>query len=276
MNFFFPHFLCLLSAALIGWLVGWLLGRLGMSRPSESLDVELAGKMRLLEDERNRLQVENAALKTNLTSHESLAREYSSFRAQLDKANSELSEARSAAAERNALRGELEAALTKLSLLEQTQPNNELLRLELDGTKKMLPTYEADLREQEEEVARLRSRIGELEWLRWDLKNIRFPVDSAEITPQAEAVLDNVLPALKSLNGVKVDIEGHTDNIDSEEHNRDLSQRRAEAVRTYLIERGVPSHKLTAIGYGASHPIADNGTEEGRQMNRRIEFAVNH
>ena len=67
---------------------------------------------------------------------------------------------------------------------------------------------------------------------------------------------------------------GHTDSIDSEEHNRDLSLRRAKAVREFLIERGVQPNILTAVGYGASRPIADNATELGRQQNRRIEFVV--
>jgi outer membrane protein OmpA-like peptidoglycan-associated protein len=262
MNFLFPHLFCLLSAALIGWLVGWLLGRLGRGRPSETFDGESAGKIKLATDERDRLNVENNDLKSTITT----------LRAQLDKSNRELSEARTLLSERNALRGELETALTKLSLYDQT--NGGTLRVEVEGTQKMIAGYEADLRESEEVIAQLQRRINELRWLKWDMKNIVFPVDSPEITAEAASTLEEIIPVLKGLNGVRIEVAGHTDNVSTEQHNRELSQRRAETVREYLIARGVPSHKLTAIGYGASRPIADNATDEGRLKNRRIEFEI--
>jgi outer membrane protein OmpA-like peptidoglycan-associated protein len=261
MNLFPFPFFCLLSAALIGWLVGWLLGRLGKGRPSESLDAELAGKMRLLEDERDRLQVENADLKA-------------AFQAQTDKTNSEPSVARTDAAERNALRLELEAALTKLSFLEKTQGNHDALRIELASTQQIIADYERDLRKKEEGLAQLHNRIVELELQRWNLKNIVFPVDSAEITPQGAAILNEAASTLSGVRGITVEIGGHTDNIDTDEHNRALSQQRSDAVRNYLSNHGVPANILTAVGYGASRPIADNATDDGRQKNRRIEFSV--
>lgn len=264
MNFFFPHFFCLLSAALIGWLVGWLLGRLGRGRPSGTFDGESAGRINLQTDESHRLTVENADLKLTINS----------LRAQLDKSNGELSEAHTLVAERNALRGELETALTRLSMYEQTNGGN--LRVEVVGTQKMIAGYEADLRESEEVIAQLQKRVNELRWLKWDVKNIVFPVNSPEITSDAARTIEEVIPVLKGLNGVRIEVAGHTDDVDTEQHNRELSQRRAEAVREYLIVRGVPSHKLTAIGYGASRPIADNSTDEGRMKNRRIEFEINH
>lgn len=264
MNFLFPHFLCLLSAALIGWLVGWLLGRLGRGRPSGTFDEESAGKINFTADESQRLTVENAHLKSAINS----------LRAQLDKSNGELSEARTLVAERNALRGELETALTRLSMYEQTTSGN--LRVEVEGMQRMIARYEADLRESEETIAQLRTRVNELRWLKWDMNNIVFPVDSHEITADAANTLEEVFPVLKGLNGVRIEVAGHSDNVNTEEHNRALSQCRADAVREYLIARGVPSHKLTAIGYGASRPIADNATDEGRKKNRRIEFEIKH
>jgi outer membrane protein OmpA-like peptidoglycan-associated protein len=262
MNFFFPHFFCLLSAALIGWLVGWLLGRLGRGRPSETFDVESAGKIRLATGERDRLAAENAHLRATIAT----------LRAQLDKSNSELSDARTALAERNSLRGELETALAKLSLYEQTNGGN--LHLEVEGTQKIIAGYEAELRKSEELIAQLQKQLHDLRRLKSDPRTILFPVDSPEITPEAASILDDIIPVLKGLNGVRIEIAGHTDNIDTEQHNNELSRRRAEAVREYLIVRDVPSHKLTAIGYGASRPLADNATEEGRKKNRRIEFQI--
>ncbi len=67
-----------------------------------------------------------------------------------------------------------------------------------------------------------------------------------------------------------ITVTGHTDNQGSEEYNLSLSQRRAEAVKTYLVQKGVPEYKITAIGYGESVPIKDNDTEEGRRLNRRV------
>ena len=69
-------------------------------------------------------------------------------------------------------------------------------------------------------------------------------------------------------------VEGHTDSQGSASSNQDLSQRRAEAVRDYLVSRGIAGDRLTAQGFGPSRPIADNGTAEGRANNRRVEIVI--
>jgi len=71
-------------------------------------------------------------------------------------------------------------------------------------------------------------------------------------------------------------IEGHTDSQGSETSNLDLSQRRAEAVRLYLVNNGVAASRMTATGYGESMPVADNNTPAGRALNRRVEFKVSY
>jgi outer membrane protein OmpA-like peptidoglycan-associated protein len=166
----------------------------------------------------------------------------------------------------------LETALAKLSLYEQTNGANR--HLEVEGTQKIIAGYEAELSKSEELIAQLQKQLHDLRLLKSDPRTILFPVDSPEITPEAASILDDIIPVLKGLNGVRIEIAGHTDNIDTEQHNNELSRRRAEAVREYLIVRGIPSHKLTAIGYGASRPLADNATEEGRKENRRIELQI--
>ncbi len=73
---------------------------------------------------------------------------------------------------------------------------------------------------------------------------------------------------------IKVEIAGHTDSIGTQEYNQRLSQARAEAVARWLVEHGVDSTRIVAVGYGESQPIADNGTEEGRALNRRVTFKI--
>jgi outer membrane protein OmpA-like peptidoglycan-associated protein len=72
----------------------------------------------------------------------------------------------------------------------------------------------------------------------------------------------------------KVRVEGHTDSKGSDAYNIKLSQRRANAVRDYLIAHGVEADRLVAVGYGETRPVADNGTAEGRARNRRVEFTI--
>jgi outer membrane protein OmpA-like peptidoglycan-associated protein len=72
-----------------------------------------------------------------------------------------------------------------------------------------------------------------------------------------------------------LEINGHTDNIGDKSFNTDLSQRRANAVKAYLISKGIKSERLTAKGYGDSQPAADNKTSAGRAKNRRVEFKIN-
>lgn len=99
---------------------------------------------------------------------------------------------------------------------------------------------------------------------------------SQSVTQDSEGVLMEVAEAIKSRPDIlKVEVQGHTDDSGNEEFNLDLSQRRAEAVRTWLVERAeVPAGKLVAKGYGFSRPIADNRVKTGRQKNRRVQFVI--
>jgi hypothetical protein len=74
--------------------------------------------------------------------------------------------------------------------------------------------------------------------------------------------------------GLKIQLEGHTDSIGSDEYNMTLSQHRADGVRTYLLSQGVPADTVTAVGMGKASPVADNSTPAGRQQNRRVEMIV--
>ena len=109
-------------------------------------------------------------------------------------------------------------------------------------------------------------------------ETITFATGSAEITEEGIAVLERVIdllaPAFAARPRVEVRIDGHTDDQGTEDFNRDLSLRRAQAVLDYMVAAGLPDANLTPQGFGESRPIADNATEEGRAKNRRIEFTL--
>lgn len=106
------------------------------------------------------------------------------------------------------------------------------------------------------------------------LKNIFFDYDKSVLRPESETELNNVVDVLKNNARIKVEISGHTDSRGSDEYNKNLSHARAKTIVEYLIEKGIDKARLTYQGYGEENPVADNDTEEGRQLNRRVEFKI--
>ena len=104
------------------------------------------------------------------------------------------------------------------------------------------------------------------------LKGVLFRSGSAELEPVSATALDQVAASLLAWPQVRVEVQGHTDDQGDAGANRDLSRRRAEAVRQYLVRAGVAADRLTAVGYGEDLPIADNTTGSGRAANRRVEL----
>jgi len=103
---------------------------------------------------------------------------------------------------------------------------------------------------------------------------IEFESGSAILTPAGKTVLDDMALALKKLTAKRVEIIGHTDSSGARASNLVLSQARADAVKNYLITKGISAEYLTTIGNGPDRPIADNSTPDGRARNRRIEFRL--
>ena len=102
---------------------------------------------------------------------------------------------------------------------------------------------------------------------------VLFAFDSATLTPAGKKALDIQAKYLKNNAAVKAEVEGYTDSTGPEAYNLDLSQRRANAAKAYLVQAGVAADRLTAKGYGETGFVADNATAEGRAQNRRIELA---
>jgi outer membrane protein OmpA-like peptidoglycan-associated protein len=109
-------------------------------------------------------------------------------------------------------------------------------------------------------------------------EQVGFGFDKANLSDEAKAALDSFAQTVKGNNkNVYIEVQGHTDNIGSEGHNLKLGQKRAEVVRDYLIRaHGFPMHRVAAISYGESEPVADNGNRDGRSQNRRVVLVVLH
>ncbi len=106
----------------------------------------------------------------------------------------------------------------------------------------------------------------------WIVKGLLFDFNKAEIKPKYYKNLDEVVKVLKANPDLKVEIQGHTDNIGSAEYNMKLSLRRAQAVADYLIKHGISPSRLRVKGYGFTRPVAPNDTPEGRALNRRVQL----
>ena len=104
------------------------------------------------------------------------------------------------------------------------------------------------------------------------LEGIVFKTGSAVISPLSEEILTLALNTLQNHPDIAVEIRGHTDNTGSRSTNDRLSQRRVDAVRTWLVNKGVAANRISAAGYGQDRPLDTNSTADGRQRNRRIEF----
>ncbi len=122
--------------------------------------------------------------------------------------------------------------------------------------------------------ARARIKIADTDRLPKARARINFQLNSASILPDSYDLLNRYAAALQSykLSGAEILVCGHTDNLGSPNYNKILSKARAESVRQYLIGRGVQRYRLTTAACGPKNPITDNSTEEGRAMNRRVEF----
>ncbi|MGD2035600.1 MAG: OmpA family protein, partial [Bacteroidales bacterium] len=106
------------------------------------------------------------------------------------------------------------------------------------------------------------------------LKNIYFETGKSTLKPESYAGLNNVVRLLETNPSIRIEISGHTDNVGSLNLNTRLSNNRAKAVVTYLVNKGVSESRLEYKGYAYSQPIAPNSTAEGRAKNRRVEFKV--
>jgi outer membrane protein OmpA-like peptidoglycan-associated protein len=106
------------------------------------------------------------------------------------------------------------------------------------------------------------------------LNNIFFDTGKSDLRKESTNELERLLQLMNEVLTLKIEISGHTDNVGSADYNKGLSEARAKSVVDYLIKKGIDKERMVFKGYGFTQPIADNSTEEGRQLNRRTEFKI--
>jgi len=116
------------------------------------------------------------------------------------------------------------------------------------------------------------SQVSEIEKPDFNFKNIQFEFNSAVLKTFSYEVLDRIANEMKKSPSEKFEISGHSSAEGTAEHNKSLSEDRANAVKTYLVNAGISANSLSTVGYGESKPISKNTTEEGRALNRRVEI----
>lgn len=131
-----------------------------------------------------------------------------------------------------------------------------------------------------EETERLRQQVEELSARETNrgivltLRDVLFDVNEATLKPGAGSELDRLVEFLEEYDSRNIRIQGHTDSTGDQAYNMELSQRRADAVKSYLVSRGIDASRIRTDGRGPNMPIASNNTAEGRQLNRRVEILV--
>jgi OOP family OmpA-OmpF porin len=106
--------------------------------------------------------------------------------------------------------------------------------------------------------------------------NVKFNFDNSTIKKGYYKDINNLVKVMKNYPGLKVVIEGHTDNVGNAAYNKKLSQKRAYAVKKYMVTKGIDANRIKARGFGKDRPIASNKTNKGRLKNRRVEAAVDY
>jgi OOP family OmpA-OmpF porin len=106
------------------------------------------------------------------------------------------------------------------------------------------------------------------------LNNVFFDFDKWDLRPESFVELDRVVKLMNENPAIEIEMSAHTDSKGSDEYNFKLSDNRARSVMEYIISKGIASTRITSKGYGETVPVATNETDEGRQLNRRVEFKI--
>lgn len=258
--------------------------------------------------EEERLEAERKAAEASVLASKNKAEEEARMRAQADaaraRANQEAQRAEADArrdrqladdARRQAELAKLEAEKARLSVLDSQRKleeqraaaEAERLRLEAEQARIKAMAEEADRQRiaAEQDRARLREELRQqfnliletrdsARGLIVNMSDVLFDTAKFTLRPAAREKLAKVTGIILAHPGLKLEVEGHTDSVGSDEYNQKLSENRAKSVSDFLTQQGLKGEAITSKGFGESSPVADNATSAGRQQNRRVELIV--
>jgi outer membrane protein OmpA-like peptidoglycan-associated protein len=171
-------------------------------------------------------------------------------------------------------------ARISMQMAEAEKAEENIRSAEAERNRVLLQAREREAELSAADAAVMRQRLAELQaeqterGLVMTLSDVLFDVDSANLKPGARLTLDRLAEFLAAEPSRRLLIEGHTDSSGSDDYNLGLSDQRARAVQTALLNRGIPPDRIEAEGLGESFPVASNDTVAGRQQNRRVEIII--
>lgn len=195
-----------------------------------------------------------------------------SAREDVENAQAERNRLIAEAREREAEQAEREAARAQRELQAQSQALDEQAQ-RADQQARAAAAAEQRNQELQRELEQLQAESTD-RGIVLTLGDVLFDTGQAALKPGAAQTMDRLAQFMRDYPERSVRIEGYTDSVGSETVNQRLSEQRADAVRSALIERGLPSERIATVGYGESLPVASNDTSGGRQLNRRVEIVV--
>jgi outer membrane protein OmpA-like peptidoglycan-associated protein len=207
------------------------------------------------------------------------ARAASEAKTQAEQASSEAERARLQAEEAKQLQAQAEAAKqAALAAQQQAQAEAENARGDAEQAQQQAQQAEGEKAEMRAKLLRQLNDILQTRdtarGLVVNMSDVLFDSGKYTLKPAAREKLAKVAGVLMAYPGITVEVDGYTDNVGGEALNQTLSEKRADAVRDYLLQQGVPADSLSARGFGDDSPVASNDTSIGRQLNRRVELVL--
>jgi outer membrane protein OmpA-like peptidoglycan-associated protein len=208
------------------------------------------------------------------TRHQAAINEAQARRQEAEAAQQQLKQ-QADAARQQAAQAQAEAQAAQAQA-ESARQDAERARRDLETARTEMQAREASRVQMETELAKLAATRRDARGLIVTLPGIFFDTGKSEIKAASKKTLDRIATQLNTDRNIRVVVEGHTDSVGSDVSNQKLSEARANAVREYLVSKGVPDASITSTGLGEAQPVASNKTASGRQQNRRVELVINN
>jgi outer membrane protein OmpA-like peptidoglycan-associated protein len=253
---------------------------------SDHRDVDYVHHLAYLAWTRAAIAQETARMKEAEASVASATAERDRVRLEARTREAQRAQARAASAEISAQRAQAQAEVNRRqAIVAQQQAAGatqaaQAARSEAEQAQQQAALARAQAANANEHAQALQAALAELQARPTDrgmvvtMGDLLFDTGSAHLKPGGERIVDNLADFMRTYPQRRVAIEGFTDSVGNPGYNQDLSERRADAVRLALIDRGIDPARIVARGYGEEYPVASNGNVAGRQMNRRVEVVI--